>query len=193
MRKILFGFAFLTHPVLIPFYSLLIYWPFLGKYDPLPLILFATWILFVHIILPVFYLHSVKKVDLKEPSINDRKSIYKGYTVLNMILSFVSLIVIKEYFAFLVSLALLNLFLYLLASVQLKASWHTSSWALLVVASLIEWYSFGFTFAPLYTLIIFLLAVGVFLTRWKQEAHTLFELTMGLASGATAAAILFFI
>lgn len=193
MQKVLNGLAFLLHPVFIPFYSLFIYRPFLGKYDAVPLILFAFWILFVHIIFPVFYLHTVKKVDLKKPTMEERQSIYKGFAGLNALLSVVSLIVIKEYFAFFIALALLNLILYFLATVQMKASWHTASWAFLVLVSLIAWYTFGFTIAPINTLILFLFAVVVFLTRWKQEAHTLFELSMGLACGASAAAIIFFL
>ena len=193
MQKLLFGFAFLTHPVLIPFYSLLIYRPFLGKYDTLPLILFGFWILFVFIIFPVLYLYKVKKIDFRKPSIEDRKSIYKGYAGLSLVLCIVSTIVMKEYVSFFIAMILMHVFLYLLAGVKLKASWHSSSWAFLLMTGLIAWYKFGFTIAPINTLVLLLLTVTVFLVRWKQNAHTLFELTMGLACGITAAAIIFFI
>ncbi len=190
MQRLLFGFSFLTHPVFIPLFSIWVYYSLVLKYDQTPLVIGLCWLLFAYIFLPTFYFKKIKKIDLKAPSIPERRSIFKGYAVLNAVLGIVAYYIFKEYVAFFLGFAVMHLMLFLLTIIHLKASWHTGGWAYLLMSALVLWDKYRFVDFNIvvYTLLgIFIL---VFICRKLQNAHSWFELIMGVAVGITSSLVL---
>ena len=77
MKYLLKGIAILTHPIFMPFYSLLVYMPLVAKYNLNTLILASVWVAFMYISLPLVYFVFIRKIKLEWPSMDEWRSIYR--------------------------------------------------------------------------------------------------------------------
>ena len=192
MKYLLKGIAILTHPIFMPFYSLLVYIPLVAKYNLNTLILASVWVAFMYISLPLVYFVFIRKIKLEWPSMDERRSIYRAYSLVNLGFALVSIFLMKEYITFFLAATILHLLLLLFAFIELKASWHTAVWSFLLGASLMIDYNYQFSDLG------YLPEIGsgtllVSWVRWKANAHTPFQLVMGIAIGFLASTpIIFF-
>jgi hypothetical protein len=193
MKQVLNAIAALTHPVLLPLFGIAIYHPLVNKYDTTVFILTGVWYFFVYLILPVLYFVKIKKINLLSPDLEQREAIYKTYMAIGIVMSVLSYWMMVEYLPFFIGIFLLHTMLYVLAAIKLKASWHTAAWSFLFLCSLIVKFTNNFVGQFEIITIFGVMLLVVFAVRWKQKAHTLFELGMGLAAGATASTLLLFI
>ena len=193
MKQSLQFLAGITHPVFLPIYAFLLYNPLINKYGNTVFALFGTWYLFLYLILPVLYFIKIKKMDLISPTNLEREAIYKTYLAINIILGTICFLMMPEFSKFFLGLLVLYVILYVLAAIKLKASWHVSAWAYLLVAGLIVKFTNNLNgqFEVIGGLLILLVIVSA--VRWKQNAHTLFEIGMALAAGAASSTLLLFI
>jgi hypothetical protein len=193
MKLILKIGAIASHPIFLPFFSLLVYAPLVAKYGQSAILLSLIWIAFVYLFLPLIFLKYVRKINLAEPNLEERRSIFKAYTLINFGFSVVSIFIMKEYFSFFISAGFLHIFMLLLAFVDLKASWHTATWAFLFSAGLMVMYNYQLVGLDQMSLVVLGILILVAFIRWKAKAHTPFELIMGVAVGLISALpILFF-
>jgi|TARA_B110000967_G_scaffold117902_1_gene120586 hypothetical protein len=193
MKLILKIGAIASHPIFLPFFSLLVYAPLVAKYGQSAILLSLIWIAFVYLFLPLIFLKYVRKINLAEPNLEERRSIYKAYTLINFGFAVVSIFIMKEYFSFFISAGFLHVFMLLLAFVDLKASWHTATWAFLFSAGLMVMYNYQLVGLDQMLLVVLGILILVAFIRWKAKAHTPFELIMGVAAGLISALpILFF-
>jgi hypothetical protein len=193
MKLILKIGAIASHPIFLPFFSLLVYAPLVAKYGQSAILLSLIWIAFVYLFLPLIFLKYVRKINLAEPNLEERRSIYKAYTLINFGFAVVSIFIMKEYFSFFISAGFLHIFMLLLAFVDLKASWHTATWAFLFSAGLMVMYNYQLVGLDQMLLVVLGILILVAFIRWKAKAHTPFELIMGVAAGLISALpILFF-
>lgn len=192
MKYLLKGIAILTHPIFMPFYSFLVYMPLVAKYNLNTLILASVWVAFMYISLPLVYFVFIRKIKLEWPSMDERRSIYRAYSLVNLGFALVSIFLMKEYITFFLAASILHLLLLLFAFIELKASWHTAFWSFLLGASLMIHYNYQFSdlgYLPEIGSVTLLVSWG----RWKANAHTPFQLVMGIAIGFLASTpILFF-
>lgn len=193
MKNLLQLLAVLLHPVLIPFYSALAFLPLLIKYGWPPIVLFALWILFLHVILPVVYFAKIKRISLAAPTVGEREIIYKTYMGLTLLIIAVSAFMFTEYLGFSIALFVLYTLLWFWSAIKFKASWHAASWALLLVSALALVLKYGFVDNTVTLLVLMALLIAAVGVRLLQKAHTLNELLMGLATGATSAIVVVFI
>lgn len=192
MKYLLKGIAILTHPIFMPFYSLLVYMPLVAKYNLNTLILASVWVAFMYISLPLVYFVFIRKIKLEWPSMDERRSIYRAYSLVNLGFALVSIFLMKEYITFFLAATILHLLLLLFAFIELKASWHTAVWSFLLGASLMIHYNYQFSDLG-YLPEIGSVTLLVSWVRWKANAHTPFQLVMGIAIGFLASTpILFF-
>lgn len=192
MKYLLKGIAILTHPIFMPFYSLLVYMPLVAKYNLNTLILASVWVAFMYISLPLVYFVFIRKIKLEWPSTDERRSIYRAYSLVNLGFALVSIFLMKEYITFFLAATILHLLLLLFAFIELKASWHTAVWSFLLGASLMIHYNYQFSDLG-YLPEIGSVTLLVSWVRWKANAHTPFQLVMGIAIGFLASTpILFF-
>ena len=193
MKLILKIGAIASHPIFLPFFSLLVYAPLVAKYGQSAILLSLIWIAFVYLFLPLIFLKYVRKINLAEPNLEERRSIYKAYTLINFGFAVVSIFIMKEYFSFFISAGFLHVFMLLLAFVDLKASWHTATWAFLFSAGLMVMYNYQLVGLDQMLLVVLGILILVAFIRWKAKAHTPFELIMGVAAGLISALpVLFF-
>jgi hypothetical protein len=192
MKYLLKGIAILTHPIFMPFYSFLVYMPLVAKYNLNTLILASVWVAFMYISLPLVYFVFIRKIKLEWPSMDERRSIYRAYSLVNLGFALVSIFLMKEYITFFLAATILHLLLLLFAFIELKASWHTAVWSFLLGASLMIHYNYQFSDLG-YLPEIGSVTLLVSWVRWKANAHTPFQLVMGIAIGFLASTpILFF-
>lgn len=192
MKYLLKGIAILTHPIFMPFYSFLVYMPLVAKYNMNTLILASVWVVFMYISLPLVYFIFIRKIKLEWPSMDERRSIYRAYSLVNLGFALVSIFLMKEYITFFLAATILHLLLLLFAFIELKASWHTAVWSFLLGASLMIDYNYQFSDLG-YLPEIGSVTLLVSWVRWKANAHTPFQLVMGIAIGFLASTpILFF-
>lgn len=192
MKYLLKGIAILTHPIFMPFYSLLVYIPLVAKYNLNTLILASVWVAFMYISLPLVYFVFIRKIKLEWPSMDERRSIYRAYSLVNLGFALVSIFLMKEYITFFLAATILHLLLLLFAFIELKASWHTAVWSFLLGASLMIDYNYQFSDLG-YLPEIGSVTLLVSWVRWKANAHTPFQLVMGIAIGFLASTpIIFF-
>lgn len=192
MKYLLKGIAILTHPIFMPFYSFLVYMPLVAKYNLNTLILASVWVVFMYISLPLVYFIFIRKIKLEWPSMDERRSIYRAYSLVNLGFALVSIFLMKEYITFFLAATILHLLLLLFAFIELKASWHTAVWSFLLGASLMIDYNYQFSDLG-YLPEIGSVTLLVSWVRWKANAHTPFQLVMGIAIGFLASTpILFF-
>lgn len=192
MKYLLKGIAILTHPIFMPFYSFLVYMPLVAKYNLNTLILASVWVAFMYISLPLVYFIFIRKIKLEWPSMDERRSIYRAYSLVNLGFALVSIFLMKEYITFFLAATILHLLLLLFAFIELKASWHTAVWSFLLGASLMIDYNYQFSDLG-YLPEIGSVTLLVSWVRWKANAHTPFQLVMGIAIGFLASTpILFF-
>ena len=192
MKYLLKGIAILTHPIFMPFYSFLVYIPLVAKYNLNTLILASVWVAFMYISLPLVYFVFIRKIKLEWPSMDERRSIYRAYSLVNLGFALVSIFLMKEYITFFLAATILHLLLLLFAFIELKASWHTAVWSFLLGASLMIHYNYQFSDLG-YLPEIGSVTLLVSWVRWKANAHTPFQLVMGIAIGFLASTpILFF-
>lgn len=193
MKLILKIGAIASHPIFLPFFSLLVYAPLVAKYGQSAILLSLIWIAFVYLFLPLIFLKYVRKINMAEPNLEERRSIFKAYTLINFGFAIVSIFIMKEYFSFFISAGFLHIFMLLLAFVDLKASWHTATWAFLFSAGLMVMYNYQLVGLDQMSLVVLGILILVSFIRWKVNAHTPFELIMGVAAGLISALpILFF-
>jgi|GEM_PF-459937 hypothetical protein len=193
MKLILKIGAIASHPIFLPFFSLLVYAPLVAKYGQSAILLSLVWIAFVYLFLPLIFLKYVRKINMAEPNLEERRSIFKAYTLINFGFAIVSIFIMKEYFSFFISAGFLHIFMLLLAFVDLKASWHTATWAFLFSAGLMVMYNYQLVGLDQMSLVVLGILILVSFIRWKVKAHTPFELIMGVAAGLISALpILFF-
>ena len=193
MKNIFQGIAILTHPIFLPLLSLFIYAPIVAGYGEQTWILASIWIGFVYLILPLLYFKVVRNINLANPSLVDRKSIFKTYTLVNLGFALVNVYVMSQYISFFIGAFLLHLILWFLIYIELKASWHAAVWSFLVVAGLMILYNYQFVNLPVLLGGAFAILLLVSFTRYIQKAHNPFEIVIGIATGAIAALpILFF-
>ena len=193
MKNVLQGIAILTHPIFLPLLSLLIYAPLVASHGEETLILASIWFGFVYLLLPLLFFKVVRKINLANPSITERKSIYKAYTLVNLGFALVNVFLMTEYISFFLGAFLLHLILWFLSFIELKASWHTAVWSFLVTAGLMILYNYDLVGLPAMLGVACGILVLVAFTRYMQKAHTAMELIVGVATGAiTALPILFF-
>ncbi|MDB4160786.1 hypothetical protein N9772_00280 [Bacteroidia bacterium] len=193
MKKVLQAVSVLTHPIFLPIFSLAIYAPIVAKYGHNAIVLSLIWIGFVYLLLPLVYFKFIRKMNLAMPNLDERRSIFRAYSLINAGFIFVSIFIMTEYVSFFMAAMLLHIIMLLLAFVEMKASWHTAVWTFLTLVGLMVLYNYssvGFeriVFLPLSIL------VTVILIRKAANAHTWFELGMGGAAGAFASLpVLFF-
>ena len=185
--------AVLTHPVFLPVWSLLLYFPLVAEYANEKMIIAAIWVGFVYLLLRYLYFKVIRKINLAKPNPAERRRIFKVYALVSGGFTIVNVFLIPEYMSFFVGLLLLNLILLFLAFVELKASWHTAVWSYLSCAGLMLLYNFQLANLPVAIVISLGILVVVFFTRFHQRAHSYFELLMGIAAGVLASIpILFF-
>ena len=193
MKNILQGIAILTHPIFLPILSLIIYAPLVASYGEQTWILASVWFGFVYLILPVLFFKVVRKIKLADPSLAERKSIYKAYTLVNLGFALVNVFLMTEYISFFLGSFLLHLILWFLSFIELKASWHTAAWSFLVSAGLMILFNYNFVGLPTMLAVACGILILVAVTRFYQKAHSSLELLVGVATGAlTALPILFF-
>ena len=192
MKHLLKGIASLTHPIFMPFYSLFVYMPVIAKHNMNTLILAAVWVAFMYISLPLVYFIFIRKIKLEWPSMDERRSIYRAYSLVNLGFALVSVFLMQEYITFFLAATILHLLLLLFAFIELKASWHTAVWSFLMGAGLMIHYNYQFSDLG-YLPVIGSVILMVSWVRWKANAHTPFQLVMGIAIGFLASTpILFF-
>ena len=193
MKNLLQLIAILLHPALIPFYSAIAFTPLFIKYGFSPVLLFAIWVLFLHLILPIIYFRKVKRINLATPSLSEREAIFKTYMGLTVLIAVVAGFMFREFLGFSIALFILYALLWFWSAIKFKASWHAAAWALLVVSALALVLKFGFVDRTPTLLLLACLTVVASGVRYMQKAHTLNELLMGLATGAASATIVIFI
>lgn len=172
--KLLFAFAFITHPVLIPIYCYFLL-------ETHPIFWNVLILLSVALVVPVFILR-MKKVNLKSPSKHERIFSYAlfalCYVVTGLIIGSDKLF--NVYAVASILMALVTYFD--------KWSWHAMAWGLAyfpVVGSL-----FNGPFSPSdemmrnALIIVGALGVLVMIVRYAQKAHTVGELIFGYLLGA---------
>lgn len=193
MKYILQALAVLTHPIFLPLYSLLVYAPIVAKYGEDAVVLSLIWVGFVYLILPLLYFKAIRKINLANPTLDERRSIFRAYSLVNVGFALVSVFIMTEYISFFMAATFLHLIMLLLAFLEMKVSWHTAAWTFLSVVGLMVMYNYSFVgqekliFFPLAALLV------VVVIRRAAKAHTWFELGMGAAVGAFAALpVLFF-
>lgn len=183
----------LTHPIFLPLFSLLIYAPIVAKYGENAMMLSLIWIGFVYLILPLLYFKVIRKTNLANPNLDERRSIFRAYSLVNAGFALVSVFIMTEYISFFIAAAFLHTIMLILAFVEIKASWHTAAWTFLTVVGLMVMYNYSFTGQEKLIFIPLAILVGVIFIRRAAKAHTWFELGMGAAAGAFAALpVLFF-
>lgn len=192
MKYLLKGIAILTHPIFMPFYSFLVYMPLVAKYNLNTLILASVWVAFMYISLPLVYFVFIRKIKLEWPSMDERRSIYRAYSLVNLGFALVSIFLMKEYITFFLAATILHLLLLLFAFIELKASWHTAVWSFLLGASLMIHYNYQFSDLG-YLPEIGSVTLLVSWVRWKANAHTPFQLVMGIAIGFLASTPILFL
>ena len=166
--------------------------PLVAKYNLNTLILASVWVAFMYISLPLVYFVFIRKIKLEWPSMDERRSIYRAYSLVNLGFALVSIFLMKEYITFFLAATILHLLLLLFAFIELKASWHTAVWSFLLGASLMIHYNYQFSDLG-YLPEIGSVTLLVSWVRWKANAHTPFQLVMGIAIGFLASTpILFF-
>jgi hypothetical protein len=178
--------AGVTHPVFLPLYSLIIYWPLVAKYEVNAFLLIGVWLALAYYLFPLLHFRVIRKINLEFPDLDGRRSIYKTYSLVSLGLMIAVYFVIPEYVSFFLSGFLLHVLLYWVTALELKASWHTAAWAFLLLSSLMILYNFRLTdLAQIsYSLLAILILVAV--VRWRSGAHTLFELGIGICIGFIA-------
>ena len=185
MNHLLKGIAILTHPIFLPFYSLIVYKPIIAKYNISTLTISAVWIVFMYISLPLLYFICIRKIKLAFPSIDERKSIYRAYSLVNFGFALVSIFLMQEYITFFLAATFLHLLMLFFAFIDLKVSWHSAVWSFILGTGLMIHYNYQFSdFGYLFEIASITILVGVI--RWKANAHTLLQLVMGLAIGFLA-------
>ena len=192
MKHVFKGIAILTHPIFLPFFSLLVYMPLVAKYSLGTLVLAAVWIVFMYISLPLAYFIAIRKIKLEHPTMDERRSIYRAYSLVNFGFAVVSIFLMQEYIVFFLAATVLHLFLLFFAFIDLKASWHAAIWSFLLGAGLMVYFNYQFSGLG-YLLEIVSIMLLVCIVRWRANAHTPFQLLMGIAAGFLASTpILFF-
>ncbi|MDG1045922.1 MAG: hypothetical protein P8P81_04900 [Bacteroidia bacterium] len=192
MKHVLKGIAILSHPIFLPFYSLLVYMPLIAKYSMGTLALAAVWVAFMYISLPLVYFISIRKIKLEHPTMDERRSIYRAYSLVNFGFAVVSIFLMQEYIVFFLAATVLHLLLLFFAFIDLKASWHAAIWSFLLGAGLMVYFNYQFSGLG-YLIEIVSIMLLVCIVRWRANAHTPFQLVMGIAAGfLTSTPILFF-
>jgi hypothetical protein len=185
--------AIASHPIFLPFFSLLVYAPLVAKYGESAMLLALIWIAFVYLFLPLIFFKYIRKINLADPNLQERRSIFKAYSLINICLALVSVFIMTEYISFFLAAGFLHVLMLLLAFVELKASWHTAIWAFLLSAGLMVMYNYQLVGQEQMSLVVLGILLLVGFVRWQAKAHTPFELLMGGAAGLLAALpILFF-
>ena len=185
--------AIASHPIFLPFFSLLVYAPLVAKYGESAMLLALIWIAFVYLFLPLIFFKYIRKINLADPNLQERRSIFKAYSLINICLALVSVFIMTEYISFFLAAGFLHVLMLLLAFVELKASWHTAIWAFLLSAGLMVMYNYQLVGQEQMSLVVLGILLLVGFVRWQAKAHTSFELLMGGAAGLLAALpILFF-
>ena len=192
MKHLLKGTAIITHPIFLPFFSLLVYIPLIAKYTTGTFILAAVWVAFMYISLPLAYFINIRKIKLEHPSMDERRSIYRAYSLVNFGFAVVSIFLMQEYIVFFLAASILHLLLLFFAFIDLKASWHSAVWSFILGAGLMVYFNYQFSglgYLPVLGTTTFLVSW----VRWRANAHTPFQLVMGIAAGfLTSTPILFF-
>lgn len=193
MKNVLQALSVLTHPIFLPLFSLIVYAPLVAKYEGDTMLLSAIWVGFAYLILPLLYFRYVRKMNLSDPTLDERRSIFRAYSLVNICFALVSVFVMTEYISFFIAAALLHVLMLLLAFVEMKASWHSAAWTFLTLVGLMVLYNYGFVGLEKLVLIPLGVLAAVVFIRKVSKAHTWFELGMGVAAGAFAALpVLFF-
>ena len=192
MKKVLQGIAILTHPIFLPLLSLIIYAPLVASLGSSALILSSVWIGFVYLFLPLLFFKVIRHINLAEPNLVERKSIYKAYTAVNVGFAIVVIFIIPSYISFFLGAALMHAFLWFCSYIELKASWHAAAWTFLIGAGLMI--LFNYQFVGLSTMIYTTVLVWaiVITTRYIQKAHTSLELLVGSAIGLLSSLLILF-
>lgn len=171
--KLLFAFAFITHPVLIPVYCYFLFHSHPSFWDVLILLSIA-------LIVPVFILR-MKKVNLHSPSKHERIFSYALFALCYVITG----LLIGPAKLFNVY-AIANILLALVTYFD-KWSWHATAWGLAyfpVIGSL-----FSEPYGPSHEvirntiIIVVTLGLAVMIVRYLQKAHTIGELIFGYLLG----------
>ncbi len=193
MKNALQLLSVLTHPIFLPIFSLVIYAPIVAKYGNNAIILSLIWIGFVYLLLPLLYFKFIRKMNLAMPNLDERRSIFRAYSLNNAGFIFVSIFLMTEYVSFFMAAMLLHVIMLLLAFVEMKASWHVAVWTFLTLVGLMILYNYSFAeFGNQFLLPLGILVAVIFI-RKEVKAHTWFELGMGGAAGAFASLpVLFF-
>jgi hypothetical protein len=197
MKQLLNGIAIITHPIFLPFFSLLIYYPLVATYSIGTLPLLIGWLTFAYIILPLVYFVKVRKINLAQPNLDERRSIFRAYSLVNFGFAIVNIFLVQDYIYFYLAACLLHILLLGIAFIELKASWHTAIWSFLLGTGLMMLYQFKRAGTNDDLLLEALKLLGIILlivcfVRWKSKAHTPFELLMGIVIGFLASTPLLF-
>ena len=184
--------AIVLHPIFLPLYSLFIYWPFVVGLDFWGAGVGLIWIGFLYLILPLVYFKVVRHIHLAEPSLLDRRSIFRTYSLINFGFALVSVFLLTEYISFYIGAGFLHLFLWFLVYLELKASWHAAVWGFLVGSALMMFYKFHFVGMPMILLVFVALSALVIAIRYLQKAHTPLELATGAAVGVISSSFILF-
>lgn len=193
MKQLWKGISGLSHPVFLPLFSLLVYAPLIARYEKDAWLLSSVWLIFAYYLLPILHFRVVRKINLLTPNLDERRTMYRTYTVINLGFAVVSFFIISEYVAYFIGAFSLHLILLALVSIELKASWHSAAWSFLSMVGMMVVYNIGYQDLILPILVPLTVLAIVCIARWRAKAHTPFELLIGIAAGALGAISVFFI
>ncbi|MGB0850654.1 MAG: hypothetical protein ACPGTP_05375 [Bacteroidia bacterium] len=182
-----------THPVFLPFFSVLIYMPILAKHGMDTSLLAGVWAIVAYLILPLLFFKVVRKVNLPDPDLGERRSIYKAYATVSFCLAIVSFFLLRDYIGFFLGAFLMHILMLMLAFVEMKASWHSAAWSFLTLSGLMVSYNLGLADILMAVVIPSVVLLVVCVVRYFAKAHTFFELGMGIAAGVCGAIPVLFI
>lgn len=182
-----------THPVFLPFFSVLVYMPILAKHGTNTSILASVWAVVAYLILPLLFFKVVRKINLPDPDLEERRSIYKAYATVSFCLAIVSFFLIQDYIGFFIGAFLMHVLMLMLVFVEIKASWHSAAWSFLTLSGLMVAYNLGLVDMTMAVIIPAVMLLVVSAVRYLAKAHTIFELGMGIAAGVCGSIPVLFI
>jgi hypothetical protein len=192
MKKVLQSIAVITHPVFLPVFSLVLYMPFVARLDMQAHLIAAIWVGFAYLILPLLYFKVVRAIHLANPSLAERRSIFKVYAFVNAGFALVSLYILPECISFYLGAMLLHLFLWFFVYIDLKASWHTAIWSFLTMTGLMLLYNYQLVGLETTVMVLAAVLAAVSTLRYYQKAHTPLELMMGIVAGILSSSFILF-
>ena len=194
MQSLFKTLSVIFHPVFIPLYVVAVFLNYSSIADEARWYIFLGWIVLVALMLPGVYLKLVRsEINVFNPNIEGRTSIYRLFLFVNIILAMAFLLMEFQLGLYFVCASLLFFVLLIFSKLKLKASWHMAGWAQLLLASLIVYWIYPFNELKTAGIIVLLVLSLLYVSRLQLKAHTKFELLIGLAIGIITSTPLLFV